>query len=61
MCLLTGMKLLCLSVVNNEQELKLVLQFYSEIMVQLKFMKKVSLMTIGQDFTHCVKTVYLTC
>jgi len=37
MCSLTAMKLLCFLVVDTEQELKLVLQSYHEILVQLKF------------------------
>lgn len=60
MCSLTAMKLLCFSVVHTEQELK-ILQSYSKILVQLKFMKKLSLTTMGQDSPFCIKMVYLTC
>lgn len=54
MCLLTAVKLLCFSILDNEQELKFILQSYSEIMVQLKLMKKLSL-TVVQDLILCVK------
>lgn len=55
MCLLTAVKLLCFSILDNEQELKFILQSYSEIMVQLKLMKKLSLSTIEHDLILCVK------
>lgn len=55
MCLLTAVKLLCFSILVNEQELKFIVQSYGEILVQLKFMKKLSLSAMGQDFSFCVK------
>lgn len=57
-CLLTAVKLLCFSILNNEQELKLILQSYSEILVQLKLMKKLLLPTMGQDLILCIKMVW---
>lgn len=57
MYLLTAVKLLCFSILGNEQELKLILQSCSEILVQLKLLKKLSLSTMGQDLILCVEMV----
>lgn len=46
MCLFTAVKLLQFSILDKEQELKFILQSYSEILVELKFIKKLSLARI---------------